>query len=140
MPYRAAPSEVFSFDQTDLVQDETIRFGCLSRRTLTLQVRPSIGGAQNSSEITEENRMSKTCEHYHHAAPHHERAAYHYKEAAKYDQASEHEKAAHNAYLAHGHSQHAAHYDAETAKLHAEHCEHPAVLAAGPEADKRGAA
>ena len=31
--------------------------------------------------------MSKTWEHYHHAARHHERAAYHYKEAAKYDQA-----------------------------------------------------
>jgi len=39
--------------------------------------------------------MSKTWEHYHHAARHHEKAAYHYKEAVKYDQAEEHEKAAH---------------------------------------------
>ena len=38
--------------------------------------------------------MSKTWEHYHHAARHHERAAYHFKEAAKYDEAEEHEKAA----------------------------------------------
>ena len=29
--------------------------------------------------------MSKTWEHYHHAARHHEQAAYHYKEAKKYD-------------------------------------------------------
>ena len=40
--------------------------------------------------------MSKTWEHYHHAASHHERAAYHFKEAAKYDEAEEHEKAAHH--------------------------------------------
>ncbi|MBZ5680476.1 MAG: hypothetical protein LAO24_10255 [Acidobacteriia bacterium] len=67
--------------------------------------------------------MSKTWEHYHHAAPHHERAAYHFKEAAKYDEAEEHEKAAHHLYLAHGHIQHASHHDAEAAKLHAEHCD-----------------
>jgi hypothetical protein len=60
--------------------------------------------------------MSKTWEHYHHAARHHEKAAYHYNEAAKYDQAEEHEKAAHHAYLAHGHSQHAVHHDVEAAK------------------------
>jgi len=60
--------------------------------------------------------MSKTWEHYHHASRHHERAAYHYKEAAKYDEVEEHEKAAHHAYLAHGHSQHAIHHDAEAAK------------------------
>jgi hypothetical protein len=51
--------------------------------------------------------MSRTGEHYHHAARHHEKAAYHYKEAAKYDQAEELEKAAHHAYLAHGHKEHA---------------------------------
>jgi len=67
--------------------------------------------------------MSKTWEHYHHAARHHERAAYHYKQAAKYDQAEEHEKAAHHAYLAHGHNQHAIQHDAEAAKLHAEQCD-----------------
>jgi hypothetical protein len=66
--------------------------------------------------------MSKTWEHYHHAARHHERAAYHYKEAAKYDQAEEHEKAAHHAYLAHGHNQHAIQHDVAAAKLHAECC------------------
>jgi len=66
--------------------------------------------------------MSKTWEHYHHAARHHEKAAYHYNEAAKYDQAEEHEKAAHHAYLAHGHDQHAIHHDTEAAKQHAEHC------------------
>jgi hypothetical protein len=59
--------------------------------------------------------MSKTWEHYHHAARHHERAAYHYKEAAKYDEAEEHEKAAHHAYLAHGHNQHAIHHNADAA-------------------------
>ena len=68
--------------------------------------------------------MSKTWEHYHHAAHHHERAAYHYKEAAKYEEAGEHEKAAHHAYLAHGHTQHAINYDAEAAKLHADHFLH----------------
>jgi len=115
-------------------------FDCLALQTDA--ARPTVlrGEPRSSSEITEEYRMSKTWEHYHHAARHHERAAYHFKEAAKYDQANEHEKAAHNAYLAHGHSQHAAHYDAEAAKLHAEHCEHPAVLAAGPESDKKSAA
>jgi len=66
--------------------------------------------------------MSKTWEHYHHAALLHEKAAYHHKEAARYDQAEEHEKAAHHAYLAHGHSQHAVHHEAEAAKLHAEQC------------------
>jgi hypothetical protein len=69
-----------------------------------------------------EKHMSKTWEHYHHAARHHEKAAYHHKEAAKYDQTEEHEKAAHHAYLAHGHSQHAVHHEAEGAKLHAEQC------------------
>lgn len=67
--------------------------------------------------------MSKTWEHYHHAARHHEQAAYHYKEAKKYDEAEEHEKATHHAYLAHGHTQHAIHHDAEAAKLHAERCD-----------------
>ncbi len=66
--------------------------------------------------------MSKTWEHYHHAARNHEKAAYHYNEAAKYNQAEEHEKEAHHAYLAHGHSQHAVQHDAEAAKLHAEQC------------------
>jgi hypothetical protein len=66
--------------------------------------------------------MSKTWEHYHHAALHHERAAYHYKKAPKYDEAEEHEKAAHHAYLAPGHNQHAIH-DIEAAKLHAEQCD-----------------
>ena len=64
--------------------------------------------------------MSKTWEHYHHAARNHEKAAYHFNEAAKYNQAEEHEKAAHSAYLAHGHSQHALHHDAEAAKLNTE--------------------
>ena len=67
--------------------------------------------------------MSKTWEHYHHAARHHDRAAYHFKEAAKYDEAEEHEKAAHHLYLAHGHNQHAIHHDTEAAKLHAEQCD-----------------
>jgi hypothetical protein len=66
--------------------------------------------------------MSKTWEHYRHAARHHEKAADHFNEAAKYDQAEEHEKAAHHAYLAQGHSQHAVHHDAEAAKSHAEQC------------------
>jgi len=66
--------------------------------------------------------MSRTWEYYDHAAGRHEKAAYHHKEAAKYDQAEEHEKAAHDAYLAHGHSQHAVHHEAEAAKLHAERC------------------
>lgn len=83
--------------------------------------------------------MSKTWEHYHHAARHHEKAAYHYKEAAKYDQAEEHEKAAHNAYLAHGHSQHALHHDVEAAKLHAEQCDRLVTLAPGQAAKKSAA-
>jgi hypothetical protein len=66
--------------------------------------------------------MSKTWEHYHHAARHHERAAYHFNEAAKYNQAEEYEKAAHHAYLAHGHSQHAIHNENEGARLYASHC------------------
>ena len=71
--------------------------------------------------------MSKTWEHYHHAARHHERVAYHYKEAAKYDQAEEHEKAMHHAYLAHGHTQHAIQHDIEAAKSHAELCDGLAI-------------
>jgi hypothetical protein len=86
-----------------------------------------------------ENEMSKTWEHYHHAARHHEKAAYHYKEAAKYDQAEEHEKAAHHAYLAHGHSQHAVHHDVEAAKLHAEQCDR-ATPASEQGAKKKAAA
>jgi hypothetical protein len=66
--------------------------------------------------------MSKTWEHFHHAARHHEKAAYHYNEAAKFNQAEEHEKAAHHAYLAHGHSQHAVQHETEAAKLHAVEC------------------
>jgi hypothetical protein len=66
--------------------------------------------------------MSKTWEHYHHAARHHEKAAYHFNEAAKYNQAEEHEKEAHHAYLAHGQSQQAVHHETEAAKLHAEQC------------------
>ena len=81
--------------------------------------------------------MSKTWEHYHHAARHHERAAYHYKQAAKYDEAEEHETAAHHAYLAHGHSQHAIHHDAEAAKLHAEQCDRSATAASEREAKKK---
>ena len=79
--------------------------------------------------------MSKTWEHYHHAARNHEKAAYHYNEAAKYNQAEEHEKEAHHAYLAHGHSQHAVQHDAEAAKLHTEQCTSlvtPASAQAGP--------
>ncbi|HTC94322.1 MAG TPA: hypothetical protein VK699_12850 [Terriglobales bacterium] len=84
--------------------------------------------------------MSKTWEHYHHAARHHERAAYHYKAAANYDQTEEHEKAAHHAYIAHGHTQQALHHDAEVAKLHAEHCGGHATTPPGQEADKKSAA
>lgn len=74
--------------------------------------------------------MSKTWEHYHHAARNHEKAAYHFNEAAKYNQAEEREKAAHHAYLAHGHSQQAIHHAAEAAKLHTEqHDEGPATAA-----------
>jgi hypothetical protein len=67
--------------------------------------------------------VSKTWEHYHHAARQHEKAAYHFNEAAKYNQAEEYEKAAHYAYLAHGHSQHAVHHDVEGAKLNAKQCD-----------------
>jgi len=81
--------------------------------------------------------MSKTWEHYHHASCHHERAAYHYQEAAKYDEAAEHEKAAQHAYLAHGHSQHAIHHDAEAAKLHAELCDRSLDAASEQEAKKK---
>ena len=84
--------------------------------------------------------MSKTWEHYHHAARHHERAAYHYNEAAKYDQAEEHEKAAHHAYLAHGHSQHAVHHDVEAAKQHAEQCNRLVAPASEQAAKKTSAA
>ncbi len=84
--------------------------------------------------------MSKTWEHYHHAARHHEKAAYHYNEAEKYDQAEEHEKAAHYAYLAHGHSQHAIHHEAEAAKLHAEQCASLATLASEQVGPKESAA
>ena len=84
--------------------------------------------------------MSKTWEHYHNAARHHERAAYHYNEAAKYDEAEQHEKAAHHAYLAHGHSQHAIHYDSEAAKLHAERCDRPVTAASEQETKKKSAA
>jgi len=84
--------------------------------------------------------MSKTWEHYHHASRHHERAAYHYKEAAKYDKAEEHEKAAHHAYIAHGHSQHAIHHDAEAAKLHAEQCDRSVTAASQQGAKKKSTA
>ncbi len=83
--------------------------------------------------------MSKTWEHYHHAARNHEKAAYHYNEAAKYNQAEEHENEAHHAYLAHGYSQHAAHHDGEAAKLHAEQCGSPAAPASA-QADKKKSA
>ena len=81
--------------------------------------------------------MSKTWEHYHHAAR--ERAAYHYKEAPKYDEAEEHEKAAHHAYLAHGHNQHAIHHAAEAAKLHTEHSDNLATPASEQVAKKSAA-
>ena len=84
--------------------------------------------------------MSKTWEHYHHAARHHEKAAYHYNEAAKYDQAEEHEKAAHHAYQAHGHSQHAIHHGVEAAKLHAERCNVLTAPASGQAAREKSAA
>jgi hypothetical protein len=84
--------------------------------------------------------VSKTWEHYHHAARHHERAAYHYKEAAKYDEADEHEKAAHEAYLAHGHNQQAIHHDVEATRLHAEHCDSRATSASEPAENKKSAA
>jgi hypothetical protein len=84
--------------------------------------------------------MSKTWEHYHHAARHHERAAYHFNEAEKYNQAEEREKAAHHAYLAHGHSQHAIHHEAEAAKLYAEQHDSRPAVAAEPEPRKKSAA
>ena len=84
--------------------------------------------------------MSKTWEHYHHAARSHEKAAYHYNEAAKYDQAEEHEKAAHHAYLAHGHSQHAVHHDGEAAKLNAEQCDSLVTPSAAPTGQTKSAA
>ena len=84
--------------------------------------------------------MSKTWEHYHHAARHHERAAYHYKAAAKHNRSEEHEKAAHHAYIAHGHTQQALHHDAEVAKLHAEHYDSDTSTASEQEADKNKAA
>ena len=83
--------------------------------------------------------MSKTWEHYHHAARNHEKAAYHYNEAAKYNQAEEHEKEAHHAYLAHGHSQLAVHHDAEAAKLHAEQCGSPVTPACAQAREKSAA-
>lgn len=84
--------------------------------------------------------MSKTWEHYHYAARHHEQAAYHYKEAKKYDAAEEHEKATHHAYLAHGHTQHAIHHEAEAAKLHAERCDSLATPASEQEVRIKNAA
>jgi len=84
--------------------------------------------------------MSKTWEHYHHAARHHEWAAFHFKEAAKYDQAEEHEKAAHHAYLAHGHHQHAIQQETEAAKLHAQQCGKLVTAAVEKEAKKKSAA
>ena len=81
--------------------------------------------AENIAGLTKENDMSKSCElAYHCAARHHECAAYQYQEAAKCEKAGEYEKAAHHAYLAHGHNQHAVHWDAEAAKLHADHFSH----------------
>jgi hypothetical protein len=87
-----------------------------------------------------EHRMSKTWEHYHHAARHHEQAAYHFEEAAKYDEAEEREKAAHHAYLAHGHNQLAIHHDSEAAKLRAEKCDSSATPVGEQGAKKKSAA
>jgi hypothetical protein len=83
--------------------------------------------------------MSKTWEHYHHAARHHERAAYHFNEAARYDEAQEYEKALHHAYFAHGHNLHAIHHDAEAAKLHAERGDSPAAPAFKQATSPKGA-
>ena len=83
--------------------------------------------------------MSKTWEHYHHAARHHERAAYHYNEAAKYDQAEKDEKAAHHAYLAHGHNQQQC-ITTPRPKLHAEQCDNLATPASEQGAKKKSAA
>lgn len=63
-------------------------------------------------------------------------AVHNYKLATKYDQAAEHEKAAHEAYLAHGHTQHAIHHDAEAAKLHAENCDNLLTPVSEQEAKK----
>src|SRR5579864_6014710 len=104
------------------------------------QFRKVWSGPDTRQNLTQEKCMSKTWEHYHHAARHHERAAYHYKEAAKYDEAAEHEKAAHHLYLAHGHHQHAIHHDTEAAKLHAEQCDRLATPASGQGAKKKSAA
>ena len=84
--------------------------------------------------------MSKTWEHYHHAARHHEQAPYHFNEAAKYDEAEEREKAAHHAYLAHGHNQLAIQHDAEAAKLRAGQADSAATAATERAADKKSAA
>lgn len=84
--------------------------------------------------------MSKTWEHYHHAARNHEKASYHYNEAAKYNRAEEHEKEAHHAYLAHGHGQLAVHHAAEAAKLHAEQCGSLVTPASTQAAGEKGAA
>ena len=83
--------------------------------------------------------MSKTWEHYHHAARDHEKAAYHFNEAAKYNQAEEQEKAAHHAYLAHGYSQHAIQHDVEAAKLHVETCSRQTPVSA-PASEKKSVA
>jgi hypothetical protein len=84
--------------------------------------------------------VSKTWEHYHHAARNHEKAAYHYNEAAKYNRAEEHEKEAHHAYLAHGHGQLAIHHDGEAAKLHAEQCASTVTPASAQAAQEKSAA
>jgi len=65
--------------------------------------------------------MCTTCElAYLCAARHLECAAFHYAEAAKHEGAGAYEKAAQHAYLAHGHTEHAIHSEAEAAKLHAD--------------------
>jgi len=84
--------------------------------------------------------VSKTWEHYHHAARNHEKAAYHFNEAAKYNRAEEHEKEAHHAYLAHGHGQLAVYHDAEAAKLHAEQCGSLATQTSAQAAEGKSAA
>src|ERR1035441_6906181 len=90
--------------------------------------------------LPKENRMSKTWEHYHHAARAYEKAAYHFNEAAKYNQAEEHERSTLFAYLAHGHSQHAVHHDVEAPKLHAEQCDSLVTPSSTQEAKKKSAA
>jgi ribulose-5-phosphate 4-epimerase/fuculose-1-phosphate aldolase len=84
--------------------------------------------------------VSKTWEHYHHAARNHEKAAYHFNEAAKYNRAEEHEKESHHAYLAHGHGQLAVHHDVEAAKFHAEHCTTLGTPASAQAAEEKSAA